>query len=72
MVVGLDSVPVGAGSVVRLAVRARNLRKVYGRTVAVDHVDLDVPTGSVLLGVVTPTAGRAERVVVRAIGRWLA
>lgn len=32
----------------RLAARTRNLRKVYGRTVAVDHVDLDVPIGSVL------------------------
>jgi ABC-2 type transport system ATP-binding protein len=31
-----------------LAARTRNLRKVYGRTVAVDHVDLDVPVGSVL------------------------
>ena len=32
----------------RLAARTRGLRKVYGKTVAVDHVDLDVPVGSVL------------------------
>jgi ABC-2 type transport system ATP-binding protein len=31
-----------------LAARTRNLRKVYGKTVAVDHVDLEVPVGSVL------------------------
>ncbi|WP_084735337.1 ABC transporter ATP-binding protein [Actinophytocola xinjiangensis] len=31
-----------------LAARTRDLRKVYGRTVAVNHVDLDVPVGSVL------------------------
>ncbi|OLT42071.1 multidrug ABC transporter ATP-binding protein [Saccharomonospora sp. CUA-673] len=30
------------------AARTRGLRKTYGRTVAVDHVDLDVPEGSVL------------------------
>jgi ABC-2 type transport system ATP-binding protein len=81
MVVGVDSIPVaaGAGSAVRLAARTRNLRKVYGRTVAVDHVDLDAPVGSgktttirMLLGVVTSTAGRFGRVVVRAMGGWLA
>jgi len=37
-----------AGAPARLAARTRNLRKVYGRTVAVDHVDLDVPVGAVL------------------------
>ncbi|EHR52593.1 ABC-type multidrug transport system, ATPase component [Saccharomonospora marina XMU15] len=33
---------------VPLAARARGLRKTYGSTVAVDHVDLDVPQGAVL------------------------
>jgi ABC-2 type transport system ATP-binding protein len=33
---------------VSLAARTRGLRKLYRSTVAVDHVDLDVPTGSVL------------------------
>jgi ABC-2 type transport system ATP-binding protein len=37
-----------AGAPARLAARTRNLRKVYGKTVAVDHVDLDVPMGAVL------------------------
>jgi ABC-2 type transport system ATP-binding protein len=37
-----------AGASGRLAARTRNLRKVYGSTVAVDHVDLDVPVGAVL------------------------
>jgi ABC-type multidrug transport system ATPase subunit len=37
-----------AGAPARLAGRTRNLRKVYGKTVAVDHVDLDVPVGAVL------------------------
>jgi ABC-2 type transport system ATP-binding protein len=37
-----------AGAPARLAARTRNLRKVYGSTVAVDHVDLDVPVGAVL------------------------
>jgi ABC-type multidrug transport system ATPase subunit len=37
-----------AGAPARLAARTRNLRKVYGKTVAVDHVDLDVPVGAVL------------------------
>ncbi|MBB3050668.1 ABC-2 type transport system ATP-binding protein [Prauserella isguenensis] len=31
-----------------LAARTRGLRKTYGHTVAVDHVDLDVPDGAVL------------------------
>nr|WP_307831982.1 ABC transporter ATP-binding protein [Prauserella cavernicola] len=31
-----------------LAAQTRGLRKLYGRTVAVDHVDLDVPEGAVL------------------------
>jgi ABC-2 type transport system ATP-binding protein len=37
-----------AGAPPRLAARTRNLRKVYGKTVAVDHVDLEVPMGAVL------------------------
>ena len=37
-----------AGAPARLAARTRDLRKVYGKTVAVDHVDLDVPVGAVL------------------------
>ncbi|MFD7656044.1 ABC transporter ATP-binding protein [Actinosynnema sp. NPDC059797] len=40
--------PVGTGSTPVLAARTRGLRKVYGRTVAVDRVDLDVPEGAVL------------------------
>ncbi|MFT7839668.1 ABC transporter ATP-binding protein [Saccharothrix sp. BKS2] len=40
--------PVTAGSTPVLAARTRGLRKVYGRTVAVDRVDLDVPEGAVL------------------------
>jgi ABC-2 type transport system ATP-binding protein len=42
-----DPVAQAAGSV-PLAARARGLRKVYGSTVAVDGVDLDVPAGAVL------------------------
>lgn len=38
----------GAGSTPVLAARTRGLRKVYGRTVAVDRVDLEVPEGAVL------------------------
>ncbi len=50
MVIGEEEAPAApaAGAPARLAARTRNLRKVYGRTVAVDHVDLDVPVGSVL------------------------
>ncbi|MEU4444714.1 ABC transporter ATP-binding protein [Actinosynnema sp. NPDC050801] len=40
--------PVHTGSTPVLAARTRGLRKVYGRTVAVDRVDLDVPQGAVL------------------------
>ncbi len=40
--------PVTTGSTPVLAARTRGLRKVYGRTVAVDRVDLDVPRGAVL------------------------
>ncbi|MEU4743649.1 ABC transporter ATP-binding protein [Actinosynnema sp. NPDC023658] len=40
--------PVDTGSTPVLAARTRGLRKVYGRTVAVDRVDLDVPQGAVL------------------------
>lgn len=43
---GVDAA--GAASTPVLAARTRGLRKLYGSTVAVDHVDLDVPTGSVL------------------------
>ncbi|HWM04901.1 MAG TPA: ABC transporter ATP-binding protein [Actinophytocola sp.] len=49
MVIGEEApAATAAGASTRLAARTRNLRKVYGRTVAVDHVDLDVPIGSVL------------------------
>ncbi|MFC5287245.1 ABC transporter ATP-binding protein [Actinokineospora guangxiensis] len=37
-----------AGSTVVAAARTRGLRKVYRGTVAVDHVDLEVPTGAVM------------------------
>jgi ABC-2 type transport system ATP-binding protein len=40
--------PAGAASGVPLAARAVGVRKVFGRTVAVDGIDLDVPAGSVL------------------------
>ncbi|WP_309116846.1 ABC transporter ATP-binding protein [Saccharothrix sp.] len=40
--------PAQAGSTPVLAARTRGLRKVYGHTVAVDRVDLDVPEGAVL------------------------
>ncbi|MER6875488.1 ATP-binding cassette domain-containing protein, partial [Amycolatopsis sp. NPDC000673] len=40
-----DEVPAPA---VPLAARTRGVRKVYRSTVAVDHVDLDVPEGAVL------------------------
>src|SRR4051812_24231065 len=50
MVLGESEAPAAAtaGVPARLAARTRNLRKVYGKTVAVDHVDLDVPMGAVL------------------------
>lgn len=38
----------GASAPVPMAARTRGLRKVYRGTVAVDHVDLDVPEGAVL------------------------
>ncbi|WP_199432690.1 ABC transporter ATP-binding protein [Qaidamihabitans albus] len=45
---GVD-VPEGASTPAGpLAARTRGLRKTYGRTVAVDQVDLDVPEGAVL------------------------
>ncbi|WP_460401754.1 ABC transporter ATP-binding protein [Actinophytocola sediminis] len=37
-----------AGLPAHLAARTRDLRKVYGKTVAVNQVDLDVPVGAVL------------------------
>jgi ABC-2 type transport system ATP-binding protein len=40
--------PVGAAPVAAVAARAIGLRKEFGRTVAVDGIDLDVPAGSVL------------------------
>ncbi|GGP60486.1 ABC transporter ATP-binding protein [Saccharothrix coeruleofusca] len=43
-----ESAATAAGSTPVLAARTRGLRKVYGRTVAVDRVDLDVPEGAVL------------------------
>jgi ABC-2 type transport system ATP-binding protein len=46
-----------------LAVQARGLRKVFGRTIAVDSVDLDVPTGAVL-GVLGPN-GSGKTTVIR-------
>jgi ABC-2 type transport system ATP-binding protein len=49
MTTGSEAPAVSAAGVpARLAARTRNLRKVYGKTVAVDHVDLDVPVGAVL------------------------
>jgi ABC-2 type transport system ATP-binding protein len=45
------------------AVRARGLRKVFGKTVAVDGIDLDVPTGSVL-GMLGPN-GSGKTTLVR-------
>ena len=49
MTIGQEAPAVSAaGAPARLAARTRNLRKVYGKTVAVDHVDLDVPVGAVL------------------------
>ena len=40
--------PATAGLSVPIAARARGVRKVFGATVAVDGIDLEVPTGSVL------------------------
>ncbi|TWF76405.1 ABC-2 type transport system ATP-binding protein [Pseudonocardia hierapolitana] len=40
--------PAGAAPVGAVAARAIGLRKEFGRTVAVDGIDLEVPTGSVL------------------------
>ncbi len=45
---GADVSREASASAVPMAARTRGLRKVYGRTVAVDHVDLDVPEGAVL------------------------
>ncbi len=45
------------------AVQARGLRKEFGRTVAVDNVDLDVPAGAVL-GVLGPN-GSGKTTVIR-------
>jgi ABC-2 type transport system ATP-binding protein len=44
----LASAPVASTPAPTLAARAVGLRKVFGRTVAVDRVDLDVPAGAVL------------------------
>ena len=45
---GADVSSEASAPAVPLAARTRALRKVYGSTVAVDHVDLDVPEGAVL------------------------
>ncbi|MFJ8916015.1 ABC transporter ATP-binding protein [Amycolatopsis sp. NPDC102389] len=45
---GTDASTEASAPAVPMAARTRGLRKVYGRTVAVDHVDLDVPEGAVL------------------------
>jgi len=45
---GTDASQEASAPAVPMAARTRGLRKVYGRTVAVDHVDLDVPEGAVL------------------------
>ncbi|MEV6910653.1 ABC transporter ATP-binding protein [Amycolatopsis sp. NPDC051071] len=45
---GADVSQEASAPAVPMAARTRGLRKVYGRTVAVDHVDLDVPDGAVL------------------------
>ncbi|MBE1576042.1 multidrug ABC transporter ATP-binding protein [Amycolatopsis sp. WAC 04182] len=45
---GADASQEASAPAVPMAARTRGLRKVYGRTVAVDHVDLDVPEGAVL------------------------
>jgi ABC-type multidrug transport system ATPase subunit len=45
---GVDAVRAASTPAVGLAARTRGLRKLYRKTVAVDHVDLDVPVGSVL------------------------
>ncbi|RBM10553.1 multidrug ABC transporter ATP-binding protein [Prauserella sp. PE36] len=47
-VTGVDVAEAASTPPVPLAARTRGLRKLYGRTVAVDHVDLDVPEGAVL------------------------
>ncbi|MFF5987744.1 ABC transporter ATP-binding protein [Prauserella flavalba] len=47
-VTGVDVAEAASAPPVPLAARTRGLRKLYGRTVAVDHVDLDVPEGAVL------------------------
>jgi ABC-2 type transport system ATP-binding protein len=54
-----------AGAPARLAARTRNLRKVYGTTVAVDHVDLDVPVGAVM-GMLGPN-GSGKTTTIRMI-----
>lgn len=44
----VDAVPVVEATGTAFAARAIGLRKVFGSTVAVDRIDLDVPAGSVL------------------------
>jgi ABC-type multidrug transport system ATPase subunit len=45
---GVDAASAGSTPPVALAARTRGLRKLYRGTVAVDHVDLEVPMGAVL------------------------
>jgi ABC-2 type transport system ATP-binding protein len=44
----LDAAPVSSSAPLAVAARAVGLRKAFGRTVAVDGIDLEVPAGSVL------------------------
>lgn len=60
---GVAVADAAATPAVDLAVQARGLRKVFGTTVAVDHIDLDVPTGAVL-GVLGPN-GSGKTTVIR-------
>ncbi|MFC5993931.1 ABC transporter ATP-binding protein [Pseudonocardia hispaniensis] len=56
---------VAAGPGESPAARVRGLRKVFGRTVAVDRIDLDVPTGSVF-GMLGPN-GSGKTTLIRTL-----